>query len=416
VYVSQIAGAWLGDRLVSPRRLVLWGGVVIAVGHVALALLPGFAGLGIGLALVVAGTGALKTNITSIVGHTLEGDDLRRDAGFSYFYMAINVGAVVGPLATGLLQSLAGFHVGFGLAAVGMVVALVVYVSSMRSLPERASVVANPIEHRRLVVPAVGVVVVGALIAVAVVTRALNELNLVAVVTAVAVLAAAAYFALMLSSRTITHDERRRVLGYLPLFVVSGIYFGFLFQKFTAISILIDERVDRALGDWEFPVAWVTTVSPLAAVLVTPFIARLWDRLGDRQPSQAAKVGIGLTQIGVAYLVLLIIAETTGEAPLPLVLILLFMAIAGSSEVFVGPIGLSMASRIGPARLQSQMVGLNFLTLALGSSLSGLLGQLFTVLPNGVYFTIVAAGGIVLGAAILAASGRLDRLLRSGLD
>lgn len=161
--------------------------------------------------------------------------------------------------------------------------------------------------------------------------------------------------------------------------------------------------------------AWVTTVSPLAAVLVTPLIARLWDRLGDRQPSQAAKVGIGLTQIGVAYLVLLLIAETTGEAPLPLVLILLFMAIAGSSEVFVGPIGLSMASRIGPARLQSQMVGLNFLTLALGSSLSGLLGQLFTVLPNGVYFTIIAAGGIGLGAVILASSGRLDRLLRSGL-
>ncbi|WP_354191359.1 hypothetical protein [Arthrobacter sp. UYCu712] len=197
-----------------------------------------------------------------------------------------------------------------------------------------------------------------------------------AVVTSAALTAAVAYFVTRLRSRIVSKDEKRRVMGFIPIFLASGIYFGFLFQKFTAISILITERIDLSMGSWTFPVAWITTVSPLAAVLITPFIARLWNRLGDRQPGPATKFAIGMTQIGCAYLFLLLISEATGDAFIPLALILLFMMMAGSSEVFIGPIGLSLATKIGPEKFKTQMVGLNFLTLALGSSLSGLLGQL----------------------------------------
>ncbi|MGI8311011.1 peptide MFS transporter [Saccharopolyspora hattusasensis] len=418
VYLSQIFGAWLGDRLVSPQHMVLSGAIVITAGHLVLAFAPGFAGLGIGLVCIVVGTGALKTNITSIVGFVLDHnpDERYRDAGFSYFYMAINIGAVVGPLTTGLAQNELGFHYGFGLAAIGMVAALVQYLASMKHLPERARIVNNPLPpNRRPLVVIVGLVFVAA-VGSALATGLLRAENLSTVVTVAALLAATAYFLTMTTSSAVTSDERRRILGYLPLFLASGVYFGFLFQKFTAISILITERIDLHIGGWTFPVAWITTVSPLAAVLITPLIARMWNTLGQRQPGPVTKFAIGLTQIGCAYLFLLIISEATGDAEIPLALILLFMIAAGSSEVFVGPIGLSLATKIGPKKFRSQMVGLNFLTLALGSSLAGLLGQLFTAINNASYFTVTAVCGIGIGLALLAGRGPLGRLLGAGLE
>ncbi|MFC9430522.1 peptide MFS transporter [Streptomyces sp. NPDC056987] len=418
VYLCQILGAWLGDRLVSPRNMVLYGAVVITAGHVVLAFAPGPAGLGAGLLCIVLGTGALKTNITSIVGFVLDQnpDERYRDAGFSYFYMAINIGAVAGPLTTGLAQNELGFHFGFGLAAIGMCGALVQYLVSMGKLPERARIVNNPLPAGRRPLVACAALGVIALAGGAVVTGLLRAENLSTVVTVAALVAAATYFLTMTTSATVTGNERRRILGYLPLFLASGVYFGFLFQKFTAISILITERIDLHIGGWTFPVAWITTVSPLAAVLITPLVARMWNTLGERQPGPVTKVAIGLIQIGCAYLFLLVISETTtGDAEIPLALILLFMMAAGSSEVFVGPIGLSLATRIGPEKFRSQMVGLNFLTLALGSSLAGLLGQLFTAIDSASYLTVTATCGIGLGLALYAGRRSVGRLLGSGL-
>jgi POT family proton-dependent oligopeptide transporter len=416
VYLAQILGAWLGDRLVTPKRMVLVGAVIIMVGHIVLAFTRDFAGLGVGLILIVLGTGALKTNITSIVGFLVEDrSQQERDVSFSYFYMAINVGAVVGPLTTGFAQNEWGFHVGFGLAAIGMAAALIQYLFSMKRLPARAGAINNPLPHRRVPL-AVGIGVAGlAVVVIAATSGLLRAENLASTTTVLALVAAAAYFVTMCTASSVTRDEKRRVLGFLPLFLAAGIYFGLLFQKFTAISILITERIDLQIGGWTFPVAWITTASPLAAVLVTPLIARLWTLLGDRQPSPVTKFAIGLMQIGVAYLFLLLISEVTGDAFIPLALIILFMAMAGSSEVFVGPIGLSLATKIGPSTFRSQMVGLNFLTLALGSSLSGLLGQLFTVIDEPQYFVLVSCTGLVLGLALILSRRPLARLLNSGL-
>src|SRR5699024_5620006 len=149
VYRAQLLGAWTGEPLISPRTMVLGGGIVIALGHIVLAITPGFLGLSIGIVLIIFGTGALKTNITSIVGFILEEENAaKKDAGFSYFYMAINTGAVLGPLTTGFAQNQWGFHFGFGLAAVGMIIALVQYIYSSRFLPDRASQITQPLSDK----------------------------------------------------------------------------------------------------------------------------------------------------------------------------------------------------------------------------------------------------------------------------
>ncbi|WP_083506692.1 peptide MFS transporter [Leucobacter sp. G161] len=415
VYLAQVIGAWFGDRLVAPKHMVLFGAFVILGGHLLLSVTQGLSGLGIGLVLIVIGTGALKTNITSIVGFLVEDrDQQERDVSFSYFYMAINIGAVLGPLTTGFVQNQFGFHWGFGLAAVGMAGALVQYLLSMKKLPQRASEINNPLPRNKYPMM-IGIALAGvAVILIAIYAGLLRAENLSSTTTIIALLAAAAYFVTMAVSKSVTSDDRKRVLGFLPLFLFSGIYFGLLFQKFTAISILITERINLQIGDWTFPVAWITTVSPLAAVLITPLIAKLWRTLGSRQPSPGTKFGIGLVQIGCAYLFLLIISTVTGDAYIPLFLILLFMMMAGSSEVFVGPIGLSVATKIGPKAFKSQMVGLNFLTLALGSSLSGLLGQLFAAIESTNYFMIVSGTGLALGLTLILARKPLGRLLSAG--
>jgi proton-dependent oligopeptide transporter, POT family len=125
VYLSTILGAWLADRVIGAERTLFYAAVTVMAGHVALALVPGLTGVGVGLVLIALGSGGVKANATSLVGSLYDEHDERRDAGFSLFYMGINIGALVGPLLTGLLQKEWGFHLGFGLAAVGMAAGLV---------------------------------------------------------------------------------------------------------------------------------------------------------------------------------------------------------------------------------------------------------------------------------------------------
>lgn len=150
VYLSTILGAWLADRVLGSERTLFYSAVMIMAGHVALALLPGFLGVGAGLVLVGVGSGGLKANATSLVGSLYAEDDERRDAGFSLFYLGINLGALAGPLLTGLAQKELGFHYGFGLAAIGMAAGLAQYTIGRKNLPDTANELSNPLPaHKR---------------------------------------------------------------------------------------------------------------------------------------------------------------------------------------------------------------------------------------------------------------------------
>lgn len=414
VYLAQIFGAWMGDRVLAPKKMVFWGGVVITLGHLTLAFAPGLVGLSFGLGLIVLGTGALKTNITSIVGFLLETDLSKRDAGFSYFYMAINIGAVIGPLATGLAQSTAGFHLGFGLAAIGMVAALIQYAAGMRKLPAQSGVLRNPLPLRKAGFPLVVVAAIAALIIAAWSSGLLNGGNMANATALTIVVASGVYFVIMLSSKVVTPVEKTRLRGFIPLFICSGLYFGFLFQNFTTIAIIITERVDLELGSWTFPAAWVTTMGPLAAVLATPLIARTWSRMGPRQPGAATKFSIGMLQIGCGYIVLLAVSLMFGTH-IPVLVMLLFMVVVGISEVLVGPIGLSLATRIAPEKYKSQLVALIFLALAAGSSLSGLLGQIYSAMDDNLYIGMIAVIAIGLSLALRFFSKHIQAAINAGL-
>ena len=150
VYLATVIGAWLADRLFGPERVLFYSAVLVMIGHICLAVIPGLAGVATGLICIALGSGGVKATATSLVGGLYAEDDDRRDAGFSLFYLGINLGAFFGPLLTGLLQSNLGFHYGFGLAAVGMAIGLTQYAIGRRQLPESAHDIANPLPRRRL--------------------------------------------------------------------------------------------------------------------------------------------------------------------------------------------------------------------------------------------------------------------------
>lgn len=204
VYLSTILGAWLADRILGAERVLFFAAVLVMCGHISLAVLPGLLGVGVGLILIALGSGGVKANATSLVGTLYTETDPRRDAGFSIYYFGINLGAFAGPLLTNLLWDAKGFHWGFGLAAVGMAVGLVVYSLGRRNLPEEGNLVPNPLPaagRRRMAVIAAVVVVVVALLAL---TGVLTADRLASTVVVVTVIATVAYFVVILGGNEVT--------------------------------------------------------------------------------------------------------------------------------------------------------------------------------------------------------------------
>ncbi|WP_433062688.1 peptide MFS transporter [Dactylosporangium sp. CS-033363] len=413
VYLSTILGAWVADRLLGPERVLFAAAVLVMAGHISLALLPGLAGVAVGLVLIAIGSGGVKANATSLVGTLYAEDDPRRDAGFSLFYLGINLGALVGPLLTGLLQQEAGFHWGFGLAALGMAIGLVQYTIGRKKLSGPAREVPNPLPPgRRWLVAAVALAVV-AVIAVVVATGLLPASRLATAVVVVSAVAAAAYFTVILSSRSITGLERQRMLGFLPMFLASTVFWSLYQQQFTVVTIYSDQRLDRDLFGWEMPVSWVQSINPVFIIVLSGAFAALWTRLGDRQPSTPVKFAAGTALMGAAFLLFLPLAGG-GPNSAPLLALAGILLVFTVAELLLSPVGLSLATKVAPAAFRTQTVALFFLSVALGTALSGVLARYYSAEREVAYFGILGATALFFGA-LLAALTPLVRRLLSGV-
>ncbi|UJP09863.1 peptide MFS transporter [Microbacterium sp. KUDC0406] len=400
VYLSTILGAWVADRLLGSERVLFYSAWVIMAGHIALALLPNLWGLGVGLVLVAVGSGGLKANATAVVGTLYSPTDVRRDAGFSLFYLGINLGAFLGPIITGALQSSIGFHWGFGAAAVGMALGLLQYSIGRRQLPDSARVVANPLAaDRRLLVIGIGVaglIVVAALV----LTGVIRADNLAGVVILVTLVAAVAYFIVIISSRQIEPDARSRVISFIPLFVVNVGFWSLYQQQFTVLTIYSDQRLDRNILGFEMPVSWVNSINPIFVIILSGVFAAIWTKLGSRAPSAPVKFALGAMVMGAAFLLFLPWANGPAHST-PLLAIVLILLVFTVAELFISPPGLSVTTKLAPAQFHTQMVALYFLSVALGTAIAGWLAQFYDPTDEVPYFTILGGIAIVIGVALL---------------
>jgi len=409
VYLATVLGAWVADRLVSSERVLFASAVVVMVGHIALALLPGFAGVAVGLICIALGSGGLKATATSIVGTLYSADDTRRDAGFSLYYLGINLGAFFGPLLTGLLQTTLGFHFGFGLAAVGMAAGLVQYSIGRKRLPDVAREIPNPLPRSRfplVVAAAVGFVL---LVVVLVLTGVVTASNLGLIVIVVTALAAVVYFVVILSA--VTGDERSRVVAFIPLFLTSVAFWSIYQQQFTVITIYSDERLDRDLFGWDFPVSWVQSINPIFIIVLSGVFAALWTRLGTRQPSTPLKFGLGTVGVGLGFLLFLPFVAT-GANGTPLLALVLILLVFTVSELLLSPIGLSVSTKLAPARFRTQMVALFFLSIAIGTAASGQLAGFYDPADEAPYFGVIGGIAIAIGAVLVVFARPVLRLMR----
>jgi POT family proton-dependent oligopeptide transporter len=410
VYLSTVLGGWIADRLLGMERTVFYGGVVVMCGHIALAVLPGLTGVGVGLVLVALGSGALKANASSLLGTLYEKGDARCDGGFTLFYLGINLGAFIGPLITGLLQTRVGFHYGFGAAAVGMALGLAQYVVFRRNLGTHGRSVPNPLP-RSAFGWAAGMMVVGvAVIVVVFVTGLVKLANLSQVTTGVIIAAAVAYFVVMLTSSKVAAVERTRVRAFIPLFIANAVFWSLFQQIFTVLAVYSDERMNWSIFGWTAPSNWIGSIEPVWIILLSPLFAIMWTRLGNRAPTTPRKFAYGVIGMGLAFLLFLPMSGSTGKT-VPALLIVGIMAMFAISELLLSPIGLSVTTKLAPEVFRAQMMALYFFSVGLGTSMSGVLARYYDPAREFAYFGIIGAVAIFVGLVVFAIGPWISRLM-----
>ncbi len=409
VYLFSILGALVSDRLLGPEKTLFGSAVMIMFGHIALALVPGVVGLGLGLLLVGVGSGGLKSTAATLVGALYTRDDPRRDAGFSIYYMGVNIGGLLGPLVTGFAQQQWGFHLGFGLAAVGMAVGLIQYVLTRKGLPESVHHVPDPLPRSKYPLwagLAVGVVV---LVAVLAATGVLNAQNLATVVAALAIVGAVVIFAILLASKKLDSDERSRVVSFIPLFIGTAAFFALFQQQFTVITLYSDTRLNREILGWEMPISWVQSFNPFFIIVLAPVMAALWTKLGTRQPITPRKFGVGIILMGSAFLLFLPMAAVVS---VPVLWIAMIMLVATVGELWLSPVGLSLATKLAPRSYPVMMMALYNLSVALGTALSGALAGFYSAENEVGYFGVLGAVTIAIGVVMLLVAKPVGRAMR----
>ncbi|HYP79027.1 MAG TPA: peptide MFS transporter [Steroidobacteraceae bacterium] len=389
VYIASLPGGWIADRVLGAQRAVLYGGLLIMSGHGILAFAHQMPAFLLGLAVIVVGTGLLKPNISAMVGAVQHGSPARRDAAFTLFYMAINIGATVGPILVAWLAQRFGWHVGFGAAAIGMAAGLGWYLRSRHLLGQAglAPPGARPatLARDRLIMWAMLAAIV--LLAVLLWSGALRIDALVLQGRAIQFMALAVvlYFLWLLLFAGLDGAERRRVVVLMVLIAASTLFWAGYEQAGSSLTLFAERFTDRHIGSWEFPAGWFQSVQAVFVLTCAPLLTLLWMRLDGRgrQMSVITKFALGLAGMGLGFLVMVGGAMALGggqagnHGASPFWLILAYlMHVLG--ELFLSPVGMSATTRLVPQRFSGQGMGLWFASLAMGnlfaSRLAGELG------------------------------------------
>ncbi|WP_210468851.1 peptide MFS transporter [Sporosarcina sp. 6E9] len=417
VYMSGIIGGWLADRIFGTSKAVFYGGIFIMLGHLVLAIPGNITMFFISMVLIVIGTGLLKPNVSSVVGDIYSETDNRRDAGFSIFYMGINMGGFIAPLIVGSLMK-TSFHLGFGVAALGMFLGLVMFVlTKKKNLGLAGTQVANPLapgEKKKVYTTfAISAIVLAVLIAISIPLGWLTFNSFIAIVGILGFLIPAAYFVVMYRSPKTNDVERSRIIAFIPLFLASVMFWAIAEQGSTILALYADTRTNLNVMGFQISPAWFQSFNPLFIITLAPFFAWLWVRLGDRQPSIPQKFSLGLLFAGLSFIVILLPGYLGGSDALvsPLWLILsIFMVVLG--ELCLSPVGLSATTKLAPAAFSAQTMSLWFLSNAAAQGLNAQLVKFYSPETEMLYFGIIGGTAIALSILLYFISPLIQRYMK----
>jgi proton-dependent oligopeptide transporter, POT family len=409
-YLVSLPGGWLADRFLGQRRAVLYGGVLIAVGEFCL-VAPGLTMFYLGLAVVILGTGLLKPNVSTIVGQLYAPGDVRRDSGFSIFYMGINIGALISPLACGWVAERIAWRLGYALAGFGMVAGLVQYVIGYKYLgtaglypATRVLPVVRPRKSGRawlwgLAGLAVLAVLVGSARSSAITLTAESISDGFGVLL---LLVCAAVFAWLIFGPGWSPLERKRSVAILVLFIFSTLFWMAFEQAGSSLNLFAERATNRNILGFLYPASWFQFVQPMFVILLAPAFAWLWIALRRREPSSPAKFSIGLLFVGLSFAILVPAARINAGGVLVSSWWLTgtyFLQTLG--ELSLSPVGLSAMTKLAPERVAGLMMGVWFVSIAAGDYLAGRAASLYESLTVPALFGWVAV--LTLAAAFVLA-------------
>ena len=380
VYITPVLGGYVADRWLGQRKAVVFGGVLLALGHLFMAV-EGLRGVTdpmlkqadpainvfwLALALIIVGSGFLKANISVIVGQLYGLADTRRDAAYTIFYMGVNAGAAFGTILVGYLGETIGWAWGFGLAGIGMVLGLAIFLTGRAALEGRGEPpepLAKGTEWRIYGVGLVAVALAWGLI------QYQSVIGNLLAVSGVAMLGYTLYVASKLPP-----EPRQRIYAILFLVAVNPIFWGLFEQAGGSLNLYTDKFVDRQ----GVPTSLFQSINPIYIILFAPAFAALWQWLGRRglEPSAPAKFALALVQGGLSFLIFVWGARTVGaEAVTPVLFVFLIYLLQTTGELCLSPVGLSAMTRLAPAHLGSFIMGAWFYTTALGQFVAGRIGE-----------------------------------------
>jgi proton-dependent oligopeptide transporter, POT family len=412
VYMACLPGGWIADRLIGARRAVLYGGILIATGHFSMAV-PALATFYLGLTLIVLGTGLLKGNVAVIVGQLYPKEDQRRDAGFSIFYMGINLGAFIAPLVCGYLGQRVSWHIGFGAAGIGMTLGLVQYVLGARHLGNAGLEPAQAVDRRTKTTAAV---VAGALLLVALALASgivPVTAKQIADTAGVALLGGTiVFFGWLLVSSGWTPLERRRLYAIAILFMAATLFWSQFEQAGSTLNLFGDRATRTEIAGWTFPSSYYQSLQPLFIITFAPIFAWLWITLGTREPSSPTKFSLGLFCAGAGFLVVAVAAifAANGVKVSPWWLVATYL-LHTFGELSLSPVGMSAMTRLAPARIGGLIMGVWYLSISIGNFTGGRISSLYGSMSLPTLFGVVGAFGIGAGVVLLLLVPSIKRLM-----
>ena len=425
-YLMSMPGGWVADRVLGLRRSVFWGGVLIMCGQISLAMLNSAVFFFPGLILVALGTGMLKPNVSALVGQLYGEKDARRDAGFSIYYMGINIGATASPIICGWLAQGEGFqhllirwgidpatswHWGFGFGAFGMALGLLQYVLTGNRLGNAGLTVlgASTAEtlasgRRRFFLGIGGVLVLIAILA------GLSRAGVITITPTgvshamdyVLVAVVVGFFAWLFMAGEWTPDERRRLIVIMVLFLGALIFWSAFEQAASTLNLFAARQTRNTILGLSYPASWLQSVNAILIILLAPVAGWVWLKLGPRDPSSPAKFSMGLFFLGMGFAVMILaaMAASSGQKVSPLWLVLTYLCHT-VGELCLSPVGLSAMTRLAPARVTGLMMGVWFLASSVGNKIAGTVAGLYesftlptifgTVTAIALFFALVMA-------------------------
>ncbi|MCL6570768.1 MAG: peptide MFS transporter [Bacillus sp. (in: Bacteria)] len=418
VYMSGVIGGWLADRILGTAKAVFYGGILIMFGHIVLAIPGSTTMFFISMILIVLGTGLLKPNVSTIVGEIYSESDIRRDSGFTIFYMGINLGAFLAPLIVGTVGMNYNFHLGFGIAAVGMFLGLILFVlTKKKNLGLAGTTISNPLspkeKKKTFTFIGLGVVIIAGLSAILIPMGLLTFGSFINIVTVLGILIPTTYFVVMYRSPKTTAVERSRVIAYIPLFIAAVMFWSIQEQGSTILASYADKRTQLDFAGIHISPAWFQSLNPLFIITLAPVFAWMWVKLGKRQPTIPQKFSFALMFAGLSFLVILLPVYFGGTGSLvnPLWLVLsYFIVVLG--ELLLSPVGLSATTKLAPAAFSAQTMSLWFLASAAAQALNAQIVKFYSPATEMIYFGVIGGASIALGILLFLLAPKIQSYMK----